>query len=98
MITYHSFYFRQYHKNGAGGALKSIVRALPVAILRPAAGAAEALSYTLLGLRNDIDPAKRSEEEDMWNVEHESASINRRPTIEKNIKNTIKGNKRNTKS
>ena len=61
---------RQYQRTGAGGAIRSVIRAIPVAVLRPTAGAAEALSYTLLGLRNNIDPSVRLDEEDMWNVDH----------------------------
>lgn len=55
---------KEYQRTGhAGGALRCVVRAIPVAVLRPTAGAAEALSYTLLGLRNDLDPEKRKDEE-----------------------------------
>lgn len=61
---------RQYTRSGPGGVLRSVIRAIPVAILRPTAGAAEALSYTLLGLRNNLDPTKRRDEEDMWEVNH----------------------------
>ena len=67
--------------------MKCIVRALPVAILRPVAGAAEALSYTLLGLRNNIDPAKRRDEEDMWNTSHDSPS-REQPNTEVHASNT----------
>lgn len=59
--------FKEYQRTGqAGGALRCVVRAIPVAVLRPTAGAAEALSYTLLGLRNDLDPDKRRDEEGEW--------------------------------
>jgi len=62
--------FKEYRRTGhAGGALKCVVRAIPVAVLRPTAGAAEALSYTLLGLRNNLDPDQRRDEEDVWNVD-----------------------------
>mmetsp|Transcript_23429 Transcript_23429/g.34384 ORF Transcript_23429/g.34384 Transcript_23429/m.34384 type:complete len:2514 (+) Transcript_23429:183-7724(+) len=61
---------RQYQRTGTGGYVRSVIRALPVAVLRPTAGAAEALSYTLLGLRNNIDPSVRRDEEDKWNVDH----------------------------
>jgi autophagy-related protein 2 len=62
--------FKEYQRTGqAGGALKCVVRAIPVAVLRPTAGAAEALSYTLLGLRNDLDPDRRRDEEGEWGGE-----------------------------
>ena len=60
---------RQYHQNGPLGAAKAVVRALPIAVLRPIAGLAEGLSYTILGLRNQVDPTMRVDEEDMWNVD-----------------------------
>jgi hypothetical protein len=57
-----------------------VIRALPVAILRPTAGAAEALSYTLLGLRNNLDPSARRDEEDMWEVTHSRGGQRRTDT------------------
>jgi autophagy-related protein 2 len=60
---------RQYSQRGPSGVVTSAIRALPVAVLRPMAGAAEALSYTLLGLRNDLDPQSRRDEEDLFNVD-----------------------------
>lgn len=62
---------RQYKRTGPGGYVKSVVRAVPIAVLRPVVGATEAISYTLLGLRNRVDPQLRREEEDMWNVSHQ---------------------------
>lgn len=64
------FVRRQFQRYGPSGYVRSIVRAIPVAVLRPTAGAAEALSYTLLGLRNNLDPCLRRDEEDMWDVNH----------------------------
>jgi autophagy-related protein 2 len=62
--------FKEYRRTGhAGGALKCVVRAIPVAVLRPTAGAAEALSYTLLGLRNNLDPDQRRDEEGKWAID-----------------------------
>lgn len=59
---------KQYRRTGSRGELvQAVVTALPIAILRPIAGTAEALSYTLLGLRNDIDPSARAADEDIWN-------------------------------
>jgi autophagy-related protein 2 len=60
---------REYVQTGPGGYLKSVIRALPIAILRPVAGVVEGVSYTMLGLRNDIDPAARLDEEDVWNID-----------------------------
>jgi autophagy-related protein 2 len=60
---------RHYSQTGPGGFVTSVVRALPVAVLRPVAGAAEALSYTLLGLRNSVDPESRRDEEEVFNID-----------------------------
>ena len=39
------------------------------AILRSSAGLAEGLSYTILGIRNNLDPSAKQDEEDIWNVD-----------------------------
>jgi len=52
-----------YSKGGAKGALKSAVRAIPVAVLAPVIGATEALSYTLLGIRNSLNPGVKHDED-----------------------------------
>jgi hypothetical protein len=58
---------RTYHRTGNKGQyVKEVITALPIALLRPIAGTAEAMSYTLLGLRNNIDPSARVGEEDVW--------------------------------
>jgi len=54
---------REYKKSGAKGAVKSVVRGIPIAILAPISGASEALSYTLVGIRNQLNPDVRKEEE-----------------------------------
>jgi len=54
---------REYQQTGAGGAARSAVRGIPVGVIAPIAGASEALSYTLLGLRNQLRPDIRKEEE-----------------------------------
>jgi autophagy-related protein 2 len=33
-----------------------VVRAVPIAVLKPMIGASEAVSKTLLGMRNSLDP------------------------------------------
>jgi hypothetical protein len=54
---------REYRKKGTTGAVKSVVRGIPVALLAPISGASEALSYTLVGMRNQMRPDIRREEE-----------------------------------
>ena len=41
--------------------LKAVVRAVPIAVLKPMIGASEAVSKTLLGMRNSLDPEGRRE-------------------------------------
>lgn len=46
----------EYKRAGIAGYVKSVVRAVPIAILRPAIGATEAITKASLGIRNTIDP------------------------------------------
>jgi autophagy-related protein 2 len=55
--------YREYHRTGATSAVRSILKGIPVAIAAPASGAAEALSFALLGARNQIRPDIRKEDE-----------------------------------
>lgn len=38
------------------GPVRSVIRAVPIAVLKPMIGATEAISKTLLGLHNTLDP------------------------------------------
>ncbi|KAG9306596.1 hypothetical protein G9A89_004793 [Geosiphon pyriformis] len=55
-----------YEKAGAQGSVKAVIRAVPVAALKPMIGASEAVSKALLGLRNTIDPNKKLQMEDKY--------------------------------
>jgi len=55
--------FREYRRKGATGAVTSMLKGIPVAVVAPVSGATEALSYTLLSARNQILPEVRKEEE-----------------------------------
>lgn len=55
--------YREYRRNGAKGAVTSVLRGIPVAIAAPASGAVEAISYGMLGARNQLAPEVRKEEE-----------------------------------
>jgi autophagy-related protein 2 len=46
----------QYKEKGIGGTVHNVVKAMPVAILGPMIGGAEALSRVILGARNSLDP------------------------------------------
>lgn len=45
------------------GPVRSVIRAVPIAVLKPMIGASEAISKTLLGLHNTLDPNVRRENE-----------------------------------
>ncbi|OAX41967.1 hypothetical protein K503DRAFT_832684 [Rhizopogon vinicolor AM-OR11-026] len=50
-----------YEKSGNEGAVRAVVRAVPIAVLKPMIGASEAVSKTLMGLHNTLDPDVRHE-------------------------------------
>ncbi|THG98961.1 hypothetical protein EW026_g3308 [Hermanssonia centrifuga] len=52
-----------YERSGNEGAVRAVVRAVPIAVLRPMIGASEAVSQTLLGLHNTLDPNVRMDNE-----------------------------------
>ncbi|KAI1795867.1 hypothetical protein LXA43DRAFT_989826 [Ganoderma leucocontextum] len=52
-----------YERSGNEGAVRAVVRAVPIAVLKPMIGATEAVSKTLLGLQNTLDPNIREENE-----------------------------------
>jgi len=49
----------EYKRGGWKGAIKSVIRAVPVAVLRPVIGATEAVSRTAMGVRNTLDPESK---------------------------------------
>ncbi len=55
-----------YRRKGLRGATRSVVRAVPVAILEPIAIVTETVSRVTLGMRNWVDPAKKDEEVLKW--------------------------------
>ncbi|BGP44040.1 autophagy-related protein 2 [Rhodotorula kratochvilovae] len=56
-----------YERSGSEGPVRSVVRAVPVAVLKPMIGASGAVSKALLGLRNTLDPdAQAGELEDKY--------------------------------
>eukprot|EP01133_Synstelium_polycarpum_P001493 gene1493-1734_t len=52
---------KEYQQKGTKGYMKSMVKAVPIAIIRPMIGITEGVSKTLLGVRNQIDPLKKTE-------------------------------------
>ncbi|KAJ4487878.1 hypothetical protein J3R30DRAFT_861953 [Lentinula aciculospora] len=50
-----------YERSGNEGPVRSVIRAVPIAVLKPMIGASEAVSKTLLGLHNTLDPNLRYE-------------------------------------
>ncbi|KAG0366681.1 hypothetical protein BC939DRAFT_464075 [Gamsiella multidivaricata] len=55
-----------YERTGTQGSVRAVIRAVPVAVLKPMIGATEAFSKVLIGLRNSIDPAQRLQMEDKY--------------------------------
>ncbi|CAK9781050.1 hypothetical protein CC85DRAFT_269388 [Cutaneotrichosporon oleaginosum] len=55
-----------YERAGDDGPLQTVVRAVPIAVLKPMIGASEAVSKTLWGLRNSLDPQGRQEQGDKY--------------------------------
>ncbi|KAG8986408.1 autophagy- protein 2, partial [Tulasnella sp. 427] len=55
-----------YERSGNEGAAKKVIRAVPIAVLKPMIGATEAVSKTLLGLRNTLDPENLDETKEKY--------------------------------
>ncbi|KAF9540208.1 autophagy- protein 2 [Mortierella hygrophila] len=55
-----------YERTGAQGSVRAVIRAVPVAVLKPMIGATEAFSKVLIGIRNSIDPAQLLQNEDKY--------------------------------
>jgi autophagy-related protein 2 len=52
-----------YERSGNEGPVRAVIRAVPIAVLKPMIGASEAVSKTLLGLHNSLDPNVRHDNE-----------------------------------
>ncbi|KIY72189.1 hypothetical protein CYLTODRAFT_418166 [Cylindrobasidium torrendii FP15055 ss-10] len=52
-----------YERSGNEGPVRSVIRAVPIAVLKPMIGASEAVSKTLLGLHNTLDPNVKMDNE-----------------------------------
>ncbi|KAH7889362.1 hypothetical protein F5I97DRAFT_1940745 [Phlebopus sp. FC_14] len=50
-----------YERSGNEGPVRAVVRAVPIAVLKPMIGASEAVGKTLMGLHNTLDPNIRHE-------------------------------------
>ncbi|KDQ33527.1 hypothetical protein PLEOSDRAFT_22057 [Pleurotus ostreatus PC15] len=57
-----------YERSGdeASGPVRAVIRAVPIAVLKPMIGASEAISKTLMGLHNTMDPNVRYENEEKY--------------------------------
>ncbi|CUA70867.1 Autophagy-related protein 2 [Cryptococcus neoformans var, neoformans B-3501A] [Rhizoctonia solani] len=55
-----------YEQTENEGPMRAVVRAVPIAVLRPMIGATEAVGQTLLGLRNSLDPHAAIDERAKW--------------------------------
>ncbi|KAL8277733.1 hypothetical protein RQP46_009855 [Phenoliferia psychrophenolica] len=55
-----------YERSGSEGPVRAVVRAVPIAVLKPMIGASEAVSKALFGLRNTLDPDAQAEAADKY--------------------------------
>jgi len=55
-----------YERAGNEGPVRAVVRAVPIAVLRPMIGASEAVSKTLLGLQNTLNPDLQRENDEKY--------------------------------
>ncbi|CAH0519484.1 unnamed protein product [Peronospora belbahrii] len=56
----------EYKKTGSQGYVRSVIRAVPVAVLRPMIGASEAVAKALIGVRNGVDPELKEDIENKF--------------------------------
>ncbi len=54
------------HRYGSARAARSIIRSAPGALLRPMIGATEAISKTLLGVQNSVNPLNKKRSDDKY--------------------------------
>ncbi len=60
--------YEEHEHDAGGGYMRTVVRVLPIAVLRPVVGATEAVSLILLGFRNAANPQRKRDEEAMWSL------------------------------
>lgn len=54
--------YDELQRTGPTAAVKSVLRGVPIAVIRPLIGATQAVSSTLIGIRNSVDPDARAED------------------------------------
>lgn len=64
-----------YERRGPGGAAKAVLRAIPVAVLRTAMGASEAVGKALIGMESSLDPARGVEIKQKYKSRHDRYSL-----------------------
>ncbi|KNC83460.1 hypothetical protein SARC_04301 [Sphaeroforma arctica JP610] len=57
---------QEYKRVGTHGAIKSVIRAVPVAVLRPLIGASDAASKAIQGVRSAVDTQRRDDRADKY--------------------------------
>ncbi|TFY72678.1 hypothetical protein EVG20_g338 [Dentipellis fragilis] len=55
-----------YERSGNEGPVRAVIRAVPIAVLKPMIGASEAVSKALMGIHNSMDPDVRRENEEKY--------------------------------
>lgn len=59
----------EYQKYGGKGAAKSVIKALPSAVLSPVIGSLEGVSKALMGVHSSLDPKRKKELDDKYKTE-----------------------------
>lgn len=57
---------KAYQSRGAQGAVQTALKSIPSAVLRPVIGATQAVSQTLFGIRNSLNPGIKQEQEEKY--------------------------------
>ena len=57
---------KEHERKGLTGAVGGVIRHMPVTLVRPLAFTSEAAAHLISGIRNQIEPDARKEDEDKW--------------------------------
>lgn len=60
---------KEHARRGLSGALGGVIRQVPSALIKPVILATNATSNVLEGVKNQVDPDRRQEDEDKWKSE-----------------------------
>ena len=64
--TRRGYRFRSQKGGKGSGMARSVIKAVPIAILKPMIGASAAVKKTLMGIHSSLDPKRKKEMEDKY--------------------------------